>query len=148
MGHLREVMHMGRRGLQAMHQTAVGIQPDMEFHAARPLVPLPFRVHLRIPRLPLVLGGSGRGENGGIHNRALRQTKALRRQMAIELGQEGLAQVMRIQQMAEAQNGALVRHPPQLHPGKATHRMDFQQRLLHHGVTQVVGDLKHVPRAA
>ena len=116
MRYLREVMEMGRRGLQAMQQTVGRVHPDMQFHAEMPLVPLPGRVHLWIPRLPLVRGGVGRGEYGGILKRALRQTKVLLGQMAIELRKEGIAPITRIQQMAEAQNGALVRHPPQLHP--------------------------------
>ena len=68
--------------------------------------------------MPLILGGGRRVQNGSVDDGAPRQDPALFCQMVIELGKEGIAQDMSIQQIAEAQNGTLVRHPQQLHPRK------------------------------
>lgn len=75
-------------GLKAMRQTVGRIHSNMQFHAARPPVALPGRVRLRIPRLPLVLGGGGRIQNGNVDDCALRQNPARFCQMAIQLGKE------------------------------------------------------------
>ena len=65
---------------------------------------------IRIPLLLLVLGGGGRGNNGGINNRSLFQDKTLFRQCSHDLREQLLLQSILHQQVPKAANGISVRH--------------------------------------
>src|SRR3970040_1778557 len=51
---------------------------------------------------------------------------------------------MALQQVPEIQDGRLVGHTVQLHPGKTTHRLDLVKRLFHRRIAQVVEELQAV----
>ena len=110
----------------------------MDFHAEVPLVALLGLVHLRIPLSFLVLGGTGRGDQGGIDDRALAHRHAFLIEMGFDGLQDLLAQLVLLQQVAKGQDRRFIRDPvtDQLDAGKAAHRRHLNQGLLHRWIAQ------------
>ena len=68
-------------------------------------------VHLRIPLPLFVLGGAGRGDQGGIHDRALAHRHAPCAEVGFDDLKDLLAQRVFIQLVAEGQDRGLIREP-------------------------------------
>ena len=89
---LVDVGDVGRGAGETVHQPRVGIGADVGLHTEVPLVALLGLVHLGIARLVPVLGRGGRGDDGGIHHRALRQHQPLRAQPRVDGLEDRLGQ--------------------------------------------------------
>ena len=78
--HLR-VTHPGRGGCYRVDQLAVGVHANMAFHPRAPLVALAGLMNLGITSLSLVLGRTGRVDDGRIHNGAAADSQPSRLQV-------------------------------------------------------------------
>eukprot|EP00952_Eustigmatos_sp_NYUAD-ZCMA_P003416 14924-Eustigmatos_ZCMA.PRE.1 len=105
---LRHVIHIGSRADDRMHQPRVGIHPNVRLHPEVPLIALLRLVHLGVAFTRTVLGRTGCGNQRGIDHRATLEHQALGRERGIDRGQQLQAQAVALQQMAKAQDGALV----------------------------------------
>jgi len=91
-----------------MHHALLAVHADVRLQAEVPLVPLAGLMHLWVALAAGVLGRRRRMNNGRIDDRAGRDLDATARQMAVHRLQNLLAQMVLLQQMAEAADGALV----------------------------------------
>jgi hypothetical protein len=132
------VMHLGRRGLQAVHDAAVGIHADMRLHAEIPVVALLRRRHLGIAGLGFVLGRRRRIDDRRVDQRARAQGDALVGKVTVHLGEQLLRQLMLLQQVAEVEDRGLVRDPvvAKLDAREPAHRVAVVEHLLGHRVAQ------------
>ena len=108
--------------------------------AVVPLVAFLGLVHLRIPFIGLVLGGTGSGDQSGIDNRALLHGHAVGLEMGFDHLKNLLAEIVLLQQMAEGQDRGLIRDPIADHvdPSESAHRRHLDQRILHRWIAEVV----------
>ena len=136
---LGDVVLIGRRGRDRVHQPGVGIHTDVGFHAKVPLVALLGLVHLGVTLAIAVLGGAGRRYQRGIDGRALFEQQALGRQRGIDGGQDLYAEVVGFEQMAKAQDGAFIGQVLLSHvqADKLTVQRRVVQRFFHGRVRQV-----------
>ena len=105
---LRDVMGIGCGGGDGVHQPRVGVHANVRLHAEVPLVALLGLVHLRVPLAVLVLGGAGRGDQGGVHHGAALEQQATGHQPGVDASQNLRRQLVLLQQVAKAQDGAFV----------------------------------------
>ena len=99
---LLAVVCVGRSHAGAVDQGAGAVHADVGLHtpAVRmtfdqvPLAALFSLVHLRISRFVLVLDGTGRGNDGGVHDGAPAQAQAIGLQQLAYLGEDGFAQIV------------------------------------------------------
>jgi hypothetical protein len=105
----------------------------MDYHSDIPLVTILGLEHFQIPLPCLILGGAGRGDQGGINDHALAHRHALCAEVGFDRLKDLLAQLMFFQQMAEAQDRSLIRDSvtDQLDAGKAAHGGDLNQGVFH-----------------
>jgi hypothetical protein len=73
----------------------------VRFHPEVPLAALLGLVHLGIACAFFVLGGGGRGDERGVHQRAFAQQQASGGEIGVDRGEERLAQVVGFEQAAE-----------------------------------------------
>ena len=92
----------------------------MNLHPEIPLVALLGLVHLRIPLSLFVFGGAGRGDQGGVNDRALAHRHAPSSQECLDGVKDLLAQPMLLQQVPEGEDRGLIGDPvaDQLDAGK------------------------------
>ena len=139
------VMHLRRSGGQMMDEAGLLVNPDVQFHAEIPLLPLARGMHLRVPLPRLILGGCGSLNQGGIHDRALSQAEAQARQMLLDQCEDARAQGMRFQEVAEFAQRSFIRHPRfQAQPGKMAHAQGIRHLFLGNRVGQVIPLLQTV----
>ncbi|MNV68963.1 hypothetical protein D3C71_1618410 [compost metagenome] len=108
----------------------------MRLHPEVPLVALLRLVHLRVSFAALVLGGTGRRDDRGIHDGASLQKQPLPGQMSVDLLEDVFGQVAGLQQMAEVQDRRLVGNRLQPQPRKRAQRSDLVQGFLHRRIAQ------------
>ena len=118
----------------------------MDLHPEIPLVAFLGLVHLRIPLPCFVLGGAGRRDQGGIHDRALAHRHAPSAEVGFDRLKDLLAQIVLLQQVAEGQDRGLIRDPvaDQLDAGKAAHGGHLDQGLFHGWVAERIPLLQQV----
>ncbi len=118
----------------------------MDFHPVVPLAALLGLVHLRIPLPLFVLGGAGRCNQGGIHDRALAHRHAPSAEMGIDRLKDLLAQLVLLKQVPEGQDRGLVLDSvtDQIDAGKAAHGGHLDQGILHRWITEGVPLLQQV----
>ena len=93
---LRDVIDVGRRTDDRVHQPRVGINADVCLHAEVPLIALLGLMHLGVALALLVLGrGRGRDDRG-IDDGAFAQHQALASQMRLDRGEDGFGQLVRV----------------------------------------------------
>lgn len=119
-----------------MHQTGHCIGTDMGLHAEVPLIVLLGLAHLRIALARPVLGRWGRCDQGRIHDRAGTQQQPALCQQGCNFIEQGLAQIMPLQQAPESQDGRLARQPgiTCIQPGEAPQQRNVMQRFFHRRV--------------
>ena len=105
----------------------------MRLHAEVPLVALLGLVHLRIALPVLVLGGAGCGNQSGIDDGAALEHQAARHQAGVDGAQDLRSQRVLLQQMAKAQDGALVGQAGDagIKPSELAVQRDVVQGLFH-----------------
>lgn len=120
-----------------MHQPRVCIHADMGLHAKVPLVALLAGVHLWIALSVLVLGGAGRCNQGGIDRSACLEQQALGCQQGVDGGQNLLGQLVFLQPVAKAQDGALIGHSAMcIKPGKLPVDRGVKEGFFHRQIRQ------------
>ena len=105
---LGHIVHVGGGADDAVHQTRVGIDADVGLHAKVPLVALLGLVHLGVALATAILGGTWRGNQGGIDHSAGLEHQALGAQGGVDGAEHLLAQAVGFEQVTKAQDGGLV----------------------------------------
>ena len=142
---LSDVVDVGRRADDRMHQARLGIHADVCLHPEVPLVALLRLAHLRVALALGVLGRTGRGNQCGIHQRAGLEHEPLRGQMGVDRGENLRGQLLLLQQVAKPQDRRLVRQPrPTREPRELPVQRAFVQFFLHGRVAQVPPQLQAV----
>jgi len=88
-------------------------------------------LHLGVAGASGVLGRTGRGNDGCVHDGARAQQQPARSEQAADLIEDGTGKTVLLEQVAKALNGALIRHRvvTQLHPCKPPHRLAVVDRV-------------------
>lgn len=133
------VGHVGRSGLDGMNQLGPAVHAQMRLHPEVPLAPLGGLVHLRVPRLIRILGGTWRVNDGGIHDGARRDGEAAGTKVGIDGLKECRAELMSFQQVPEPADGGLIRHRfrAEINPGEGAHGSRVVQGLFDRRVRQI-----------
>lgn len=105
---LRDVVGVGGRGGDGVHQARIGIHANVRLHTEVPLVALLGLVHLRVALPILVLGGTGCGNQGGIDHGAALEQQTTGGQLGIDGGKDLSCQLVPLQEVSKAQDGAFV----------------------------------------
>ncbi len=140
------VVHVGSGEHRAVYQPAPAVCAHVHLHAEVPLVALARLLHLGVA-LPIgVLGRARRGDDGGIHDGARAQLEPTLLQDAADHGEDGLPQVVALQQVAELADGGGIRHrlAAQVDANESTQCRRVVQRLLARGVGQIEPVLQQV----
>ena len=140
------VMNLRRRGREAVHDAALGIDADVRFHPEEPVIPLLRRRHLWIAGLGLVLGRRRRVDDRRIHERARAQGDPLIGKMLVHLDEQPLRQRMLLQQVSEVQDRRLVRYAviTELNACEPAHGLAVVKHFLGHGIAQRIPLLEKV----
>ena len=130
---LRNIVGIGRRCRDRMHQARVSVHANVRLHAKVPLVALLGLVHLRVALAFVVLGGAGRCNQGGIHHRACLEHQPAINQFGIDSRQYLRAQVVLLEHVSKAQDGAFIRQSgdARIELGKLAVQRDVMQCLFH-----------------
>lgn len=97
-----------------------------------PLVALLCLLHLGVARFVGILGRTGRGDDGGIHDGAARELQPILLQQFPHDGEQGGTEIMLLQQMPEVEQAGGVRHAlaPQVHLAEVPEGFHIVQRIL------------------
>ena len=126
--HRGQIVHVGGRGDQTVHQPRHHVHADVQIQAEIPAAALARLVHLWVPGFLLILGRGGGRDQRGIHDCAFAQAQSAGRQMLIDAAEQDLAQVVPLQQMAKVENSGFVRNrTPQAQTRTAPQRFNFLQ---------------------
>ena len=98
-------MHVGRREHCAVGQSGLTVHTNVQFHAKVPLLALAGLVHFRVSGLVRVLCGAGCADDGGVHDGAGVDLDAARLQFLAHACEQGLAQLLLVEQTAKPQHG-------------------------------------------
>ena len=147
MAQLLAIVYVGPSHAGAVDQGAGAVHADVGLHTEVPLAALFSLVHLRISRFVLVLGGAGRGNDGGVHDGAPAQAQAIGLQQLAYLGEDGFAQIVALQQVAKVQQCGGVGHAlmAQVNAAEGAKAVGVVQRVFAGHVRQVkpVGNTVH-----
>ena len=101
---LGHVMHVGRCRTYAVYHARLRIHPNVHFHPEVPLVALLRLVHLWVSSTSPILRRRRRFYYARIHYRPFLKTQATRLQMAVDLLEQTLTQIVGVQKMSEVQD--------------------------------------------
>lgn len=104
------VVNVGRRHHRAVSQPAQAVDPNVELHAEMPVPAFAGLMHFGVARLLLVLGRTGRSEQGRIHNRAAIELHPAGLQNPAHLREELLAELVFIEQLPEFEHRRRIGH--------------------------------------
>ena len=133
-------------------ETTLWIKPEsaiharVHLHAEVPLLALLGLVHLGVALAVLVLGRARRGDDGGVHHRALAHQQTALGEVRVDLGQDRCGQIMLLEQAAELQQRRGVGHvlAPQVDADELAHGLAVVQRVFQRLVGQRVPLLQEV----
>lgn len=103
------IVNVRRRDHHRVNELGATVDTDMALHAEIPLVALASLVHLRIAFLLLVLGRTGRTDDGGIDDRTTGYLQTVLLKVLIDQMEQLIAQVVLLHQMAELADRGFVR---------------------------------------
>jgi hypothetical protein len=109
-GQHRAVGDIGRRGDGGVDQLAAAVDAERRLHPKIPRVAFFGLMHLGIARLLGVLGRGRRIDDGRIDDRAGSHFQALGGQVPLHLVEQPPAQIVLLQQVAEAAHRRFIRH--------------------------------------
>ena len=101
---LRDIVDVGRRADDRMHQARLSVHPNMGFHAEVPLVALLNLVHLGVTLTGLVLGRAGRSNQRGVYHGARLEQQAVSGQLGVDDLQNLWTQRVLFEQMTKSQD--------------------------------------------
>jgi hypothetical protein len=133
------VMHVRSGHYRAVCQSRLAIHTDVQLHPKVPLLTLPRLMHFGVSRLVRVLRGTGRTDDGGIHDGAGANLQATPLQYLADLGEQLLSELVALQQPAKLQQRRAIRHAlaAQVNPNKSPQCGAVQQRFLAGFIRQV-----------
>jgi len=145
---VRQLSDVGDCGVgrsHRMHDTAL-IRSDVQLHSEVPILALAGLLHLRVASRTRVLGRTRRRDDGCVHDGTRAQQQPPFFQQASDRIEDRLSQPMALQQVAKAQNRALIRHHlvAQLHPRETPHRFAIVNRIFRLRVRQIEPLLQEV----
>jgi hypothetical protein len=134
----------GRR--HGMDHFRAAIDADVDLHAEKPLVALLRLMHVRVSALVFVLGRRRRADDGSIHDGAFADLDAMAVEMFEDVLEDGFAECVLFEQMAETANGRLIRRGafPEIETDEAAHGGRVVEGVLGGGVREVEPLLKEV----
>ena len=140
------IMGIGRGDRRRVNHATLAVHANMTFHTEVPLVAFPSLVHLGVAFLLFVLGRGRCGNDGGIDDGAGGDFDAALTQVGVNLAKQLIAQTVLLQQVAELQDGGLVRCPiaPKINADKAAHGERVVERFLSGGVGEAEPLLQQV----
>jgi GalNAc-alpha-(1->4)-GalNAc-alpha-(1->3)-diNAcBac-PP-undecaprenol alpha-1,4-N-acetyl-D-galactosaminyltransferase len=143
---LRDIVDVGSRTNDGMHQARISVHADVGFHAEVPLVAFLALVHFRVSLTSAVLGRTGCGNQGCINHRARLEHQAFGGQGGVDSGHDLQAQVVRFEQVSKPQDSALVGQPhsARIQSGELAVERDIVQGLFHGRVRQAKPLLREV----
>ena len=103
-------MYVRGRADHGVHQSTVRVRARVCFHAKVPLLAFLSLVHFLVPFAVFVLGGAGRGDDGGIHQSACVREQSLVRKILVDQCKYLFGQRVFFQQVTETQDGSLIGH--------------------------------------
>ena len=135
---LHHIVCIGRRRHNCVNQTRLSVHANVRLHAEVPLVAFLDLVHLGVALTFVVLGGTGRRNQGGIFDRAGLEHQAFGRQRGVDGGQQLSAQVVRFEQVAKAQDRAFIGQAgdARIELRKLAVQRDVMQSLFHGRIRQ------------
>ena len=107
---LGDIVDVGSRSDDGVHQARICIDPNVRFHSKVPLVALLGLVYLGVTSTVFVLGGTGRSNQGGRHYGARLEQQAVGAQLGISDLQDLGAQVVLFEQMTKSQDADPIRN--------------------------------------
>ncbi|CQR41666.1 conserved hypothetical protein [Thiomonas sp. CB3] len=130
---LRDIVRVGAGAHHRVHQARVGIHANVRFHPKMPLISLLGLVHLGVAFSLGVLGRTGGRNQGGIDDGAGLEQQSLPLELGVDRLQDLRAQVVRFEQVAKPQDGALVGQArgADIKLGKFAVQRDVVQGLFH-----------------
>ncbi len=130
---LRHIVGIGSRPHHRVHQATVSIHANVRFHPKMPLISLLGLVHLGVAFSLGVLGRTGGRNQGGIDDGAGLEQQSLPLELGVDRLQNLRAQVVRFEQVAKPQDGALVGQAGDacIEPGKFAVQRDVVQGFFH-----------------
>lgn len=136
---LRDVADVGSSAHHRVHQTRVGIHPDVGLHAKVPLVALSGLEHLGVAAACAVLGRARCRNQGGVHHRALAQHEPVLEQHSVDHVEHLARQVVLLQQVSETQDGGFIgqRIFPDVEPRELAKHGRVIESLFHRRVREV-----------
>jgi hypothetical protein len=120
-------------------QSCLTIHTDVQLHTEVPLLALPRLMNFEVSRLVLILRGTRRPDDGGIHDRASANLQPTHLQYFSDLGEQLLAELVALQQPAKLQQRRAIGNPlaPQVNSNVSPQCGAVQQRLLARIIRQV-----------
>ena len=133
------VVHIRGGGRDRVNQFGFAVDADMCLHPKIPLVAFSRRMHLRIALFLTVLGGARRIDNRGVYDGAGVDLQAVVFKVLANQDKEFFTQVVGFQQMAEIENGRLVRDrlSPQVNTDETAHGTRIVQRFFKRRIRQI-----------
>src|SRR5215510_1371278 len=140
------VVNVGRRDFDGVNQLALAVDPEMALHAEVPLPALLRLMHPAIARARRILRGGRGGDDRRVDDGARADGDALGAQVVADSVEQGLAEPVLFQEMAELADRRLVGHrfAPQVDTYEGPYGRGVVQRLFHGGIRQVEPVLKAV----
>jgi hypothetical protein len=83
-----------------MGQSTLAVHADVQLHAKVPLLAFARLVHLRVARIAIIHGGTGRTNDGGVHDGACVDLEAASLQFLADLGKLCFAQFVIVEELA------------------------------------------------
>jgi hypothetical protein len=83
---------------------------DMQLHPEVPIPPLPGLLHLGVASRSSIFGGTGRRDNGGVHDRSRTQQQTASFEQAADRVKDRAGKLVLLQQMPKAQDAGLIRY--------------------------------------
>jgi len=135
---LRDIVLIGWRRGDRVNQALVRIHTNVGLDTEVPVVAFLGLLHIRTPLTALVLGRACSAHNRGIHYRPMTQQQTSLSKHGIDLDQQAHSQLVALEQMAEVQNGRLVRQTAcgKRQSSKLAHRLNVLQGLFHRQIAQ------------
>lgn len=107
---MRDVVLVCCRVFDGMHQSAVRVRAGVRLSAKVPLIAFFRLVHFFVPFAVFVLGGAGRGNDGGIYQGASAREQPLVCKILVDQRKYLVGQRVFFQQVTETQDGGFIRH--------------------------------------
>ena len=145
-GQDRGVMDVGSDGHYGVYHLGFAVDAYMSLHAEVPLMAFAHLMHVWIALLVPVLRRRRGIDDGGVDDRALSDLDAPGFQVPADFPEELFPQVVLLEQIAELQDGGLIRHRllAEIDTDKAAHGLGITQRFFRSWIREVESLLEEI----